>query len=136
MVRDETQRSSASCKTSTPFCPAPCGCEARQTLPFGDGPAMGSTQARLGAAQSMSLAQRHRPWASPAFSLTHVVVPGQSALESQLTPWWIGSIDGQLTLQLTFDGMTIAERKLPATSATIGFSYQVHEVWNCENSTA
>src|SRR5438093_1146269 len=97
---------------------------------------MGSAHSRLGAPQSAVVAQRQRPYLSPAFSRTHDVAPGQSALVSQRTPSWIGSSAGQVTPQLALEGMTISARKSPSTSATIGFSYQVQLVWYCENSTS
>ena len=80
--------------------------------------------------------QRQRPYLSVGPSRTHVVTPGQSAPVSQRTPSSMGSSAGQTTLQLALEGITISERRSPSTSATIGFSYQVHEVWNCEKSTS
>jgi hypothetical protein len=37
--------------------------------------------------------------------------------------------------QARFDGTTISEWKSPVTSATTGFSIQVHDEWYCEKST-
>ena len=109
---------------------------ARHTLPAVDAPEAGSSHDSEVEPHSVVAAQRQRPNLSAAFTRPHLVVPGQSMSLSQRTPSSMGSSAGQLTLQLAFDGMIRSAFRSPFTSATMGFSYQVHEVWNCENSTS
>src|SRR5690349_6767930 len=79
--------------------------------------------------QSASAVQRQKPVSQP--------MPfGQSAVVAQRRPLNTGSTAGQTTLQFWLEGTSSFERKLPATSATIGYSFQVHELCGCENSTS
>ena len=54
--------------------------------------------------------------------------PGQPSSSSQRTPGWIGSISGHVTAQLVFDPIRISVLSSLSGSATMAFSYQVHEV--------
>src|SRR3569623_1267068 len=128
IVRVLTQRSSESASTRTPVAAAPAGCDARQTLPAADGPAIGSRHTNPSPPQSASCVQRQRPSTSVAFSRPQVVVDGQSDWSRHCTPSKIGSTAGHDTEQFVFDVLTIYALKSASTSALTGFSYQVHEV--------
>src|SRR5262249_42852614 len=96
-------------------------------------PAIGGRQAKPPPTDwvlhSLSAVQRQKPMSQP-------MPLGQSAGLAQRSPLNTGSVAGQTTLQFWLDGTSRLERKEPATSATIGYSFQVHELCGCENSTS
>src|SRR5262249_42065667 len=79
--------------------------------------------------QSASAAQRQKPMLQP-------IPLGQSAEVAQRRPLKTGSTGGQTTPQFWLDGTSSLERKVPATSATMAYSFQVQELCGCEKSTS
>src|SRR5690348_10007104 len=125
----------------------PCGWAARQVLPVPGVPGGGGTHAKpssrhaassIAPQHSAPAVHRQRPWSQTPDT--------QSPPSLQWSPANIAStpfasrfehaLPSPFGEQALFEGVTRSARKFPSTSATTGFSYQVHDEWYWLNSTS
>src|SRR5579872_200688 len=108
-------------------------CAARQVSPVPGTPAGAARHTKppptAATLHWASVVQRQKPAEQP-------MPLGQSPEVWQRSPLNTGSTSGQVMSQLTLEGTISLERKLPCTSATMGYSVQVHELCSCEKSTS